>query len=67
MVTGLDVLVSVWGTPTGMFTDASCTAALWLEGLGFVLIYGSLCAKTYRVDKIFNNKKLKRLRSAQLV
>lgn len=43
-------------------TTTSCVANLWGSGLAFALLFGSLFAKTYRVHRLFNNKKLKRLR-----
>ena len=43
-------------------TTTSCVANLWGSGIAFALLFGSLFAKTYRVHRLFNNKKLKRLR-----
>lgn len=37
---------------------ASCTIRYWLLVLGFVVMFGALFAKTYRVMKIFTQKKL---------
>ena len=33
----------------------ACMSTVWLASSGFCLIFGALCAKTLRVNKIFNN------------
>jgi basic membrane lipoprotein Med (substrate-binding protein (PBP1-ABC) superfamily) len=43
-------------------TTDSCVASLWGSGIAFALLFGSLFAKTYRVHRLFNNRKLKRLK-----
>ena len=40
----------------------SCQVPLWLISLGFSLVFGTIFAKTYRVYKIFNNPKLRKVR-----
>ena len=44
------------GSPKGAL-DTSCMLSLWLYSLGFVLTFGSLFAKVYRVSKIFGGAK----------
>lgn len=36
-----------------------CSAHLWLFGTGFILMIAPICAKNYRVMKIFGNRSLK--------
>ncbi|XP_033636721.1 gamma-aminobutyric acid type B receptor subunit 1-like [Asterias rubens] len=40
--------------------DHLCRARLWMLSLGFTLGFGSMFSKTWRVHKIFMNKKLER-------
>ena len=42
-------------------TDGSCISGLWLGHIGFILGFGSLFVKTWRVDRIVNNKTMKRV------
>lgn len=39
-----------------------CTARLWLQGLGFSVMFGSLFAKTHHVHLIFNDARVVRIR-----
>jgi hypothetical protein len=39
--------------------DTACMASPWLYSLGFVLTFAALFAKTYRISRIFNNKKVR--------
>ena len=41
--------------------DISCMLSLWMYSLGFVLTFGALFAKIWRVNKIFLNKKLSKI------
>jgi len=41
--------------------NVACQAKVWLYGIGFMLTFTPLFAKVYRVQKIFNNTKLKRI------
>mmetsp|Transcript_33348 Transcript_33348/g.53839 ORF Transcript_33348/g.53839 Transcript_33348/m.53839 type:complete len:795 (-) Transcript_33348:88-2472(-) len=41
--------------------NSSCMAALWFYGIGFMITFGSLFAKMWRVNKLFNVKNLKRV------
>jgi hypothetical protein len=40
-------------------TDASCEASRWIGNLGFVLLFGALFVKTWRLESIFRSTKLK--------
>jgi hypothetical protein len=39
--------------------DLACMATPWLYSIGFVLTFAALFAKTYRISRIFNNKKVR--------
>ena len=41
--------------------DAACRAIPFVYGYGFFITFGSLLVKLWRVEKIFNNKELKRI------
>jgi len=43
-------------------TTALCLSSLWLFNLGFVVAYGALFIKTYRIYRIFCNKQLRIVR-----
>ena len=43
-------------------TDMMCTLQYWLFNLFFTISFGALFAKTYRVYKVFNNSKLRKVR-----
>jgi basic membrane lipoprotein Med (substrate-binding protein (PBP1-ABC) superfamily) len=43
-------------------TPSKCVGKMWISGLSFALLFGSLFCKTYRVHVLFNNKRLKHLR-----
>ena len=45
--------------------DVACRSIPFLYMYGFVITYGALLAKLWRVEKIFNNKKLKRIKINQ--
>lgn len=38
-----------------------CMTTIWLGAMGFVLIFGALFAKAWRINKIFQNKSMKRV------
>ena len=40
-------------------TDQTCQMSNWLGNMGFVLLFGSLFIKTWRIYTIFGNKRLK--------
>eukprot|EP00008_Paramoeba_atlantica_P006622 CAMPEP_0201478382 /NCGR_PEP_ID=MMETSP0151_2-20130828/3237_1 /ASSEMBLY_ACC=CAM_ASM_000257 /TAXON_ID=200890 /ORGANISM="Paramoeba atlantica, Strain 621/1 / CCAP 1560/9" /LENGTH=1127 /DNA_ID=CAMNT_0047859443 /DNA_START=128 /DNA_END=3511 /DNA_ORIENTATION=+ len=40
-------------------SEASCTAYPWLLGIGFMLLFGCLFAKTYRLWRLFTSRSLK--------
>jgi hypothetical protein len=40
-------------------SEVSCFIWLWFFNIGFVLLFGTLFAKTFRIYRIFSNKKLK--------
>jgi trehalose/maltose transport system substrate-binding protein len=42
--------------------DASCRSIPFVYGYGFFITFGSLLVKLWRVEKIFNNKELKRIK-----
>jgi ABC-type branched-subunit amino acid transport system substrate-binding protein len=42
-------------------TDASCQAFPWIFGTGFIITFGSLAAKTWRIVKLFLNKQLRKV------
>jgi hypothetical protein len=43
-------------------TDSVCDANAWLGHLAFVMVFGGLCLKMWRVDKIINQKSFKRVK-----
>jgi hypothetical protein len=43
-------------------TVISCTFRLWLASIGFVLVFGCLFFKNFRIYKIFSNKKLRKFK-----
>eukprot|EP01136_Pigoraptor_vietnamica_P044509 Opistho-1_new@21334 len=43
-------------------TEASCVASVWLEHVGFSMYFAALALKTYRLERIFRNEKLRQLR-----
>ena len=45
----------------GANTDLSCTLRVWAINMFFDLLFGPLMCKTYRVNKIMNNKKLRKV------
>jgi len=49
---------------TGNFNlgNIACMAAPWFYGTGFVLIFGPLFAKLWRIQRIFKNKNMQRIR-----
>jgi ABC-type branched-subunit amino acid transport system substrate-binding protein len=48
---------------TGLdITDSSCISGLWLGHLAFVLVFGGLLIKTWRVNKIINSTSLRRVK-----
>jgi len=49
--------------PSGNYPvlDAACAAAPFLYSFGFIILYSSLWLKTWRLGKIFDNPKLKRI------
>jgi hypothetical protein len=48
---------------TGLdITDSSCISGLWLGHLSFVLVFGGLLIKTWRVNRIINSISLKRVK-----
>jgi hypothetical protein len=49
------------GKETWPEIDFYCQMVPWFYGLGFVLSFASLFAKTWRVKMLFNNKKLKKV------
>jgi basic membrane lipoprotein Med (substrate-binding protein (PBP1-ABC) superfamily) len=51
----------LWGV-VGTLDDSVCTGRKALDNLAFILLFGSLFCKTYRIHMLFNNKHLKRLR-----
>jgi len=44
------------------FANLGCQLKVWLYGTGFLLTFTPLFAKVYRVQKIFSNTKLKRIK-----
>jgi len=44
---------------TGIPTDAQCVLRPWFFAVAFVLIYGCVFAKTYRIARVFGNKRMK--------
>ncbi|KJE94435.1 hypothetical protein CAOG_05078 [Capsaspora owczarzaki ATCC 30864] len=48
-------------------TDALCAAMPWVRHLGFCFVFGALFLKTYRIDRIFNNDAIKRIRMKDTV
>lgn len=48
-------------------TDSICIARPWFLSISFTLCEGSIMAKNYRLDKIFNNKKLQTVTIKQTV
>jgi hypothetical protein len=44
---------------TAETTDASCEASRWIGNIGFVLLFGALFVKTWRLESIFRSTKLK--------
>lgn len=57
-LTAISAVINV-ATSDKHVTKVTCAAVTWLELLGATLTYGALLSKTYRVHKIFNNRKLK--------
>jgi hypothetical protein len=48
---------------TGLdITDSSCISGLWLGHLSFVLVFGGLLIKTWRVNRIINSTSLRRVK-----
>lgn len=52
---GFAALPQFWGTPT----VAACALRFWLPSLGWVIMFGCYLIKSWRILKIFNNKKVK--------
>jgi len=44
-----------------VLTDFECTILPWLLGMGFILLFGALFCKTWRISAIFNKKDLKKV------
>lgn len=55
----LGSLVAYAGVATGGFHNTACTATPVLLSISFMLIFGSLFAKTWRVARIFLSKKMR--------
>lgn len=52
---GYAAIPQFWGTPT----VASCSLRFWFPSLGWVIMMGCYLIKSYRIHKIFSNKKTK--------
>ncbi|ORZ33333.1 periplasmic binding protein-like I [Catenaria anguillulae PL171] len=50
----------------GVPTVATCQASLWLFCFGFELIFASSAAKSFRLFKIFHNKRLSKVRMSNM-
>eukprot|EP01121_Diplochlamys_sp_Union-15-3_P015635 TRINITY_DN5213_c0_g1_i2.p1 TRINITY_DN5213_c0_g1~~TRINITY_DN5213_c0_g1_i2.p1 ORF type:complete len:406 (+),score=48.55 TRINITY_DN5213_c0_g1_i2:863-2080(+) len=50
---------SVFTFMPSLVTSFSCNLKVWLFGIGFVLMFGALFAKSYRVHVLINNRNLK--------
>eukprot|EP00742_Colponemidia_sp_Colp-10_P004051 GILJ01004321.1.p1 GENE.GILJ01004321.1~~GILJ01004321.1.p1 ORF type:complete len:1119 (-),score=95.26 GILJ01004321.1:206-3562(-) len=59
---GAAIVFSVLFVLPGENTDAACTARIWLFEVGCVVMFSNLFLKTYRIHKIMNNPKLRRVR-----
>jgi hypothetical protein len=66
MCLGAVVGYSFMFTMIGRPSEPICTARNWLGGIAFALLFGPLFGKTYRIHKIFNNKKLKKVRISNM-
>eukprot|EP00753_Platysulcus_tardus_P014749 PLAT4443.5.p1 GENE.PLAT4443.5~~PLAT4443.5.p1 ORF type:complete len:1083 (-),score=544.47 PLAT4443.5:164-3412(-) len=42
-------------------SNGTCAASIWLGILGYACMFGSLFAKTYRVHRLFNNRRLRKV------
>jgi hypothetical protein len=47
-------------------TSNICVTRMWLQGMGFAILFGSLFSKTQRVHALFNNDRITRLRLTSL-
>lgn len=55
------ILLGILATdPRSQSSAARCNMTLWLLSLGFTICMSSLLVKTYRVNYLFNSKKLKK-------
>lgn len=45
----------------GELSDARCSSSIWLINIGFTVLFAPLLCKTYRVDKVMNNKALRKI------
>jgi gamma-aminobutyric acid type B receptor len=66
MCLGAVIGYSFMFTMIGRPSEPICTARNWLGGIAFALLFGPLFGKTYRIHKIFNNKKLKKVRISNM-
>lgn len=62
MLTGSVMLYAGILTWTLTTSDALCMAHWWLIGIGFILMFGSLLVKAWRISRIFNDKDLSVIR-----
>ena len=53
-------------TYTSKWSNNLCLSHTWTQGVGFALLFGALFVKMYRVHRLFNNKKLKRIHMRDL-
>lgn len=53
--------VLVFGSDTTDMSVTQCSAQLWMQLLGAVLVFGSLFARTYRVGKLFNARGMRKV------
>jgi hypothetical protein len=61
-IMGSWLIVTAWASRRGHLSTEFCNAIVWVSGTSFALVFGSLCAKVWRISALVNNKKLKRLR-----
>merc|ERR1711871_284176 len=61
MISSASILVLSHDQGSRESLDSACSSLPWLYSLGFVITFATLFARIWRVQKIFNNKSLKRM------
>jgi hypothetical protein len=54
--------ISMMMLSNGYMSSELCYASAWAGHLGFAIAFSALFAKTWRLNKLFNNKKLRKMR-----